>query len=320
MFNKGGHLSKQDLLLFATGELSTVKADRVRKHLTNCVACRSRKLHLEHTMREWVCLYKTALNGQVLNGNAMRTRFKARLDEAARSTAKPWLRQFAITSTPQSKIYACCLLLVVTLGIFALYRQTRIANFESETVYVEAGPLPNRRFTPGAVRPVKLSEICPAQDDDLDPEVSRSVQEVVFREYGMAETRIDDYQVDYLINPQLGGASDIHNLWPQPYGSTVWNAHVKDALEDRLHEMVCNGQIDLPSAQKAIATDWDLSLQSNLQHVEANRRYSYCFCRRSRKLRRGGRAYDQCTAIPSRFHVSHPSAPEPQVPRVLYRL
>jgi hypothetical protein len=35
----------------------------------------------------------------------------------------------------------------------------------------------------------------------------------------------------------------------------VWNAHAKDALEERLQHMVCDKQIDLASAQCQIATD-----------------------------------------------------------------
>ena len=61
--------------------------------------------------------------------------------------------------------------------------------------------------------------------------------------------------MDYLITPALGGADDIRNLWPQAY-STAWNAYVKDALEDRLRELVCTGQLDLPTAQHDISTDW----------------------------------------------------------------
>jgi hypothetical protein len=45
------------------------------------------------------------------------------------------------------------------------------------------------------------------------------------------------------------------NLWPEPY-DIVWNAHVKDRLEGRLHRMVCAGELDLATAQKAIAKDW----------------------------------------------------------------
>ena len=77
----------------------------------------------------------------------------------------------------------------------------------------------------------------------------------VFREYGINDTRPSAYEVDYLITPELGGANSIRNLWPQPY-SAVWNAHVKDELEDRLHGLVCTGQVDLATAQQDISRDW----------------------------------------------------------------
>jgi len=54
----------------------------------------------------------------------------------------------------------------------------------------------------------------------------------------------------------LGGADDIRNLWPQSYSATAWNAQVKDALEDRLREMVCDGSLDLTQAQQEIAGNW----------------------------------------------------------------
>jgi hypothetical protein len=38
--------------------------------------------------------------------------------------------------------------------------------------------------------------------------------------------------------------------------ATIWNARVKDALEDRLHQLVCRGDIDLPTAQREISSDW----------------------------------------------------------------
>jgi hypothetical protein len=62
--------------------------------------------------------------------------------------------------------------------------------------------------------------------------------------------------VDYLITPALGGADDIHNLWPESNRATGWNAQVKDALEDHLRELVCEGQVDLQTAQRDIATNW----------------------------------------------------------------
>ena len=67
-----------------------------------------------------------------------------------------------------------------------------------------------------------------------------------------------NFQVIGVYNAEgaLGGADDIHNLWPQPYSDTLWNAEVKDALEDRLREMVCDGSLDLTEAQQEIAVNW----------------------------------------------------------------
>ena len=54
----------------------------------------------------------------------------------------------------------------------------------------------------------------------------------------------------------LGGSLDANNLWPQPYSAGVWNARVKDALEDRLRALVCEGKLDLATAQRDLAHDW----------------------------------------------------------------
>jgi hypothetical protein len=53
----------------------------------------------------------------------------------------------------------------------------------------------------------------------------------------------------------LGGSNDIRNLWPESYRAAPWNGHVKDRLEDRLHERVCAGRLGLADAQRTITTD-----------------------------------------------------------------
>jgi len=64
------------------------------------------------------------------------------------------------------------------------------------------------------------------------------------------------YEEDHLISLELGGdPRSPDNLWPEPWFGP-WNAKTKDALEDRLHAMVCSGTISLREAQKAIAADW----------------------------------------------------------------
>jgi hypothetical protein len=69
----------------------------------------------------------------------------------------------------------------------------------------------------------------------------------------IVDARADTYEVDYLITPNRGAAS-IRDLWPQPY-SAWWKAHVKNALEEYLHALVCSGRVDLITAQHEIATD-----------------------------------------------------------------
>jgi hypothetical protein len=117
--------------------------------------------------------------------------------------------------------------------------------------------VPDSRLTPGATRPVDAAALCSDDGDgDFDPELPASVQRAVFQEYGMNAGQPGEYQVDYLVSPQLGGTNSIENLWPEPYGATVWNAHAKDALEQRLRGMVCAGEMELPAAQQAIRVDW----------------------------------------------------------------
>jgi hypothetical protein len=66
------------------------------------------------------------------------------------------------------------------------------------------------------------------------------------------------YEEDHLIPLELGGASaNPKNLWPEPNDAAdSWGSGKKDALENRLHSLVCDGQIPLVDAQRAIRTDW----------------------------------------------------------------
>jgi hypothetical protein len=124
-----------------------------------------------------------------------------------------------------------------------------------QSIEYQAFALPRKTLTPGAVLPVALNELCDARTVDNDPPVNPNLQQAVFKEYGLANSSRIAYALDYLITPALGGSDDIKNLWPQPYSST-WNAGVKDQLEDHLHELVCQGKVQLTTAQNEIATDW----------------------------------------------------------------
>jgi hypothetical protein len=62
-----------------------------------------------------------------------------------------------------------------------------------------------------------------------------------------------EYEYDHLVSLELGGAlNDPRNLWPEPGASP----NPKDAVEDDLHRMVCDDQLQLAQAQHIIATNW----------------------------------------------------------------
>jgi hypothetical protein len=115
--------------------------------------------------------------------------------------------------------------------------------------------VPNRSLTPGAAIFLGREEVCRAPNAK-NKVVPTTLRRQVFEEYGIRAAEPRAYEVDYLITPALGGADDIHNLWPESSDATVWNASVKDALEDHLRDMVCAGEIDLSTAQREIASNW----------------------------------------------------------------
>jgi hypothetical protein len=63
-------------------------------------------------------------------------------------------------------------------------------------------------------------------------------------------------EIDHLISRELGGADEVRNLWPQAYGTSPWNAVLKDKLENRLHNEICAGRITLKAARAMLVQDW----------------------------------------------------------------
>jgi hypothetical protein len=121
---------------------------------------------------------------------------------------------------------------------------------------LEPGSLPESGRTPGATMEVSRDDVCTPGYTKKVRDVPASIKRRVFAEYGIVHPPPRAYEVDHLISLELGGSNSVRNLWPEPYSGIEWNAHVKDALEDRLHSMVCKGEIEMSAAQDAIATDW----------------------------------------------------------------
>jgi hypothetical protein len=118
----------------------------------------------------------------------------------------------------------------------------------------EAGSLPDSKLTPGATLDVTKNDICTPGYAKKVRDVPTSVKRQVYEKYNIPYTP-SQYEVDHLISLQLGGSNSIRNLWPESY-NIYWNAHVKDALENRLHSLVCNGSLSMEEAQKVISINW----------------------------------------------------------------
>ncbi len=136
-----------------------------------------------------------------------------------------------------------------------------------EVVFPRSRALPNARLTPGtlnsAVTQATLREtICRrgGYTRSIRPaeRYTEELKREQIREYGYGDRRLRDYEEDHLISLELGGSPDSpRNLWPEPHHVVGgWGSYAKDRLENRLHWMVCHGQIPLSQAQYLISHDW----------------------------------------------------------------
>jgi hypothetical protein len=249
------HLSDEVLVRLADGELPAREAGEARAHLAACWDCRTRLGDLESTIGAFVHAHHASLDPQLPPADGPRALLKARLRKAGPiSPVRQWPAIAGSTLTRTRWRYALATLLL-GVGVFLGIRYRRSQRRYPLAAF-EAGVFPNRALTPGAARSVEQKDVCAAADNDPAWLIPASVQQVVLREYGITGSQAKDYQLDYLIPPALGGTPDIQNVWPEPYSSPGWNAHVKDELENRLRQLVCEGKISLPEAQREISGDW----------------------------------------------------------------
>jgi anti-sigma factor RsiW len=255
---KDDHLNERDLLMAADGELSSRRIAKIRAHLSVCQRCRARKGGLEGALEDLHAAHQDLLDSQLRASSGSRALFKARLAETAANEFRSASEWRFLQAAPLTKATAaiCLLCLVAVTASRTLFPDRSAHDTNIQMAAIDRGAVPDRSLTPGFARKVSLGEVCAMAHEDVEREVPDSLRRQVFQEYGIATARAEDYEVDYLIAPSLGGAEDIHNLWPEPYGSETWNAHVKDALEEHLHQVVCGGEVDLRTAQNDISTDW----------------------------------------------------------------
>jgi len=116
---------------------------------------------------------------------------------------------------------------------------------------------PNRALTPGhAFASATTSQVCVSGYSRSVRYVTTAVREQVFGSCHIGYPPLAGaYELDHLIPLELGGDNSASNLWPQPYHRAN-SADVKDHLENHLRTLVCSGQVELGTAQQAMAGDW----------------------------------------------------------------
>jgi hypothetical protein len=119
---------------------------------------------------------------------------------------------------------------------------------------IPGADLPRHALTLGIALAVSRARVCTSGYASGARDVSDAEKAAVYARYGVAWVPYA-HEVDHLVSLELGGSNVIRNLWPEPYAGR-WGARTKDVLENRLHDLVCEGRLALRSAQRQEARDW----------------------------------------------------------------
>jgi anti-sigma factor RsiW len=245
------HPSDETLLLAIDRELSVSRQIALDRHLSDCERCRARSSAMASVADE---TSRLRLLGETAPSTAaLRRRLQGDMTERGarwnRSVSFRMGKAFA-TLPVMIRVGAAVALIGVVL---TSVRSTR--GIVSVATPIEAASLPIRALTPGATADLDRDALCAGRLPARSP-IAAPVRQAVLRQYQMEHVPQDEYELDYLITPELGGTNDPQNLWPERYASGVWNARVKDDLERLLPQLVCQGTLDLATAQQAIADNW----------------------------------------------------------------
>jgi hypothetical protein len=243
-----GHPSDHDLLFLVDRELPPWRIGRVDRHVAKCAVCQRRVEAIHSAFADAAELQAHA--APLPPAADSRARLLDLLQHAAVTRSRPrygGVRECA---------FACAMLVAVAGGAWFLAGSRESAVSADRDARPLVFLLPNADLTPGLVQLVTVADVCGETRYGRTHPIAAAVHEGVFRRYGADPARSSEYELDYLITPELGGVADARNLWPQPFAGTAWNAYVKDELELHLHRLVCKGALDFATAQRELTSDW----------------------------------------------------------------
>ncbi|MFZ1009164.1 MAG: hypothetical protein WAN65_20145 [Candidatus Sulfotelmatobacter sp.] len=250
------HVPDSTLLLYGSEELPRAEGIGVSAHLRKCSKCSVRLEEINGRLAEFSQAYRQAIGPKLPPADESRIALASRLAKMRSQPRRSFFAGVGSAVTPSRGGYALAGLVLVLVFLGAIYRREIQSGSQQISASLGLWVEPRANLTPGATLPMTKAQVCAALPEQTIRAVPISLQREVFAMYGVKKAAPEAYEVDYLITPELGGATDIRNLWPEPYYDTAWNAHVKDQLEERLHEMVCRGDVDLATAQQDISRDW----------------------------------------------------------------
>ena len=131
--------------------------------------------------------------------------------------------------------------------------------------------VPDPTCTPGSVRSdvtqatIKTTICAKGWATSVRPPLKETapVKRAAMLAYDEIASKVRTTEFDHLVPLQLGGSSDVTNLWPEPSdlpGQGFRNT--KDTVEDSLNKAVCTGKVQLADAQIAIAREWETAEQA----------------------------------------------------------
>jgi hypothetical protein len=114
---------------------------------------------------------------------------------------------------------------------------------------------PDKELTPGDVTTTDTDIVCSMPAHGISDPIPTAMQTAVFDEYGLTtQTQQSKYILDYLVPYDLGGATDVANVWPAAIQGTGFYEKVQ--TDQILHELVCRRSLSLTQAQHDLETDW----------------------------------------------------------------
>src|ERR1019366_5219447 len=205
----------ETLLRAVDGELSPRERALFARHLAVCDACRGRLWQMACAAADASRACLEERGAPPLAADPLRARLSARMAQLSAARDRSWRFRVAecVARWPYAvPVAAACALLVIAVCLLGSQADPQQPNRFFAAIEPEARPI--RSLTPGAVAPVTVADLC-AGRGPAHERIPTPVRQAILHDYRMDDVPADEYELDYLITPELGGSTDRRNLWPE---------------------------------------------------------------------------------------------------------